>query len=91
MVIVAWGQILTTVKMINQLGVSNADGRQVHRGDQRVQGPAGPRSAEPECGKYPTEPAACNDQTQFFQYKGTGNFKRITGFLRPPETFTLRG
>ena len=40
-----------------------------------------------QCGKYPAEPAACNDQTQFFQYQGKGVFKRLTGWLRPPAGF----
>ena len=46
-VIVAWGQILTTVKMMNQIGVVEAHVGEVHDHDPRVQGPAGPRRAEP--------------------------------------------
>ena len=43
------------------------------------------------CGKYPTEPAACNDQAQFFQYQGKGVFTRLSGWLRPPSNFTPQG
>jgi branched-chain amino acid transport system substrate-binding protein len=38
-----------------------------------------------QCGKYPDAPAVCNDQTQFFKYEGKGQFKRSSGFVRPPE------
>ena len=40
---------------------------------------------EVQCGKYPDAPAVCNDQTQFFNYSGKGQFKNASGFVRPPE------
>ena len=36
-------------------------------------------------GQFPDAPAVCNDQTQFFNYAGKGQFKRASGFVRPPE------
>ena len=90
-VIVAWGQILTTAKLMNQLGVSNATSAKFTSAIRTFKGPQALGAPSLDCGKYPAEPAACNDQAQFFQYLGAGKFKRITGFLRPPSTFKLGG
>ena len=90
-VIVAWGQVLTTVKMINQIGVANLDPARFTARIRAFKGPQALGAPSLHCGKYPAEPAACNDQAQFFQYQGAGKFKRITGFLRPPGNFKLGG
>ena len=52
-VIVAWGQILTTVKLMNKIGVKNLTVGEVHHGDPGVQGPAGARRAEPPVREVP--------------------------------------
>ena len=37
------------------------------------------------CGKVvPAEPAACGNQTQFYNYTGKGKWKVATGWLKPP-------
>ncbi len=69
-VIVSWGQVLTTVKMINKLGVANAHPGEADDGDPGFKGPQALGAPSLHCGKYKTEPAACNDQAQFFQYQG---------------------
>ena len=38
-----------------------------------------------ECGKYPDQPAICNDQTKFYKYEGKGKFVPAGGWMRPPE------
>jgi branched-chain amino acid transport system substrate-binding protein len=88
-VIVAWGQILTTVKLMNRIGVKSMTSAKFTTAIRNFRGPQALGAPSLHCGKYPAEPAACNDQTQFFQYLGAGKFKRITGFLRPPPTFKL--
>ena len=88
-VIVAWGQILTTVKLMNQIGVDKVTSANFTKTIRAFRGPQALGAPELHCGKYPTEPAACNDQTQFFSYGGAGKFKRITGFIRPPASFKL--
>jgi branched-chain amino acid transport system substrate-binding protein len=88
-VIVAWGQILTTVKLMNKIGVRNMTSAKFTAAIRNFKGPQALGAPSLQCGKYPSEPAACNDQTQFFQYLGAGKFKRITPFLRPPPTFKL--
>jgi len=90
-VIVAWGQILTTAKMMNKIGVKNLTSARFTSAIRAFKGPQALGAPSLQCGKYPAEPAACNDQAQFFQYQGAGKFKRITGFLRPPSTFKLGG
>jgi branched-chain amino acid transport system substrate-binding protein len=90
-VIVAWGQILTTVKLMNQIGANRVTSANFAARMRAFKGPQALGAPSLQCGKYPAEPAACNDQAQFFQYEGAGKFKRITGFLRPPPTFKLGG
>ena len=87
-VIVAWGQVLTTVKMMNQIGVSKITAPKFTTTIRAFKGPQALGAPSLQCGKYKAEPAACNDQTQFFQYMGKGVFKRLTGWLRPPKNFT---
>jgi branched-chain amino acid transport system substrate-binding protein len=90
-VIVAWGQVLTTVKLMNKIGVKGLTSAKFMSAMRNFKGPQALGAPSLNCGKYPAEPAACNDQAQFFQYLGAGKFKRITGFLRPPPTFKLGG
>jgi branched-chain amino acid transport system substrate-binding protein len=90
-VIVAWGQVLTTVKLMNQIGVKNLTSARFTKAIRAFKGPQALGAPSLDCGKYKTEPAACNDQTQFFQYQGKGVFKRLTGWLRPPKNFKPEG
>jgi branched-chain amino acid transport system substrate-binding protein len=90
-VIVAWGQILTIAKEMNKLGVANITPAKMMTAIRGFKGPQALGAPSLHCGKYKTEPAACNDQTQFFQYEGAGVFKRLTGWLRPPANFTPEG
>jgi branched-chain amino acid transport system substrate-binding protein len=90
-VIVSWGQVLTTVKQMNKLGVAKITPANLMKAIRGFKGPQALGAPSLHCGKYKTEPAACNDQTQFFQYMGRGVFKRLTGWLRPPANFTPEG
>ena len=90
-VIVSWGQILTIVKEMNAVGVKNLTPAKISSAIRNFKGPQALGAPSLHCGKYKTEPAACNDQTQFFQYMGKGVFKRLTGWLRPPANFKPEG
>jgi branched-chain amino acid transport system substrate-binding protein len=90
-VIVSWGQVLTTVKMLNQLGAGKLTAAKFTKAIRGFKGPQALGAPSLQCGKYKTEPAACNDQTHFFQYEGKGVFKPISGWLRPPANFTPQG
>ena len=90
-VIVSWGQVLTTIKEMNALGLKNITAAKMTVALRNFKGPQALGAPSLQCGKYKAEPAACNDQTQFFQYQGKGVFKRLTGWLRPPAGFTPGG
>ena len=90
-VIVAWGQILTIAKEMNKLGPAKISSANLMKAIRGFHGPQALGAPSLHCGKYKTEPAACNDQAQFFQYMGAGVFKRLTGWLRPPANFTPEG
>lgn len=90
-VIVAWGQVLTTVKLMNEIGANRITAPRFTAKIRGFRGPQALGAPSLRCGKYKTEPAACNDQTQFFQYMGKGVFKRLTTWLRPPPNFTPEG
>ncbi len=78
------------MKMLNQLG-PNASAAKLTVALRNFKGPQALGAPSLQCGKYKAEPAACNDQTQFFQYEGKGVFKRLTGWLRPPAGFNPGG
>ena len=90
-VIVSWGQVLTTVKMMNQIGVAKLTSAKFTTTIRAFKGPQALGAPSLQCGKYPTEPAACNDQAQFFKYEGKGVFTPLSGWLRPPANFTPQG
>ena len=90
-VIVSWGQVLTTVKMMNQIGVAKLTSAKFTTTIRAFKGPQALGAPSLNCGKYPTEPAACNDQAQFFKYEGKGVFTPLSGWLRPPANFTPQG
>ena len=76
---------------MNRLGVKNLTAPKLTTALRGFKGPQALGAPSLSCGKYPTEPAACNDQTQFFQYQGKGVFKRLTGWLRPPRELHTTG
>jgi branched-chain amino acid transport system substrate-binding protein len=90
-VIVSWGQVLTTVKMMNKIGVAKLTSAKFTTTIRAFKGPQALGAPSLQCGKYPTEPAACNDQAQFFKYEGKGVFTPLSGWLRPPANFTPQG
>jgi branched-chain amino acid transport system substrate-binding protein len=76
---------------MNKLGVAKITPGAMTAALSGFKGPQALGAPSLHCGKYKTEPAACNDQTQFFKYMGKGVFKRLTGWLRPPKNFTPQG
>jgi branched-chain amino acid transport system substrate-binding protein len=86
-VIVSFGAMLTTAKFLNEVGVDNAtDSQQVVDTARAFTGPMVLGAPQLQCGKYPDAPAICNDQTQFFTYKGGGEFEKAASWLRPPSS-----
>jgi branched-chain amino acid transport system substrate-binding protein len=82
---VAFGQTLTVVKWLNAIGPTKITPQAVTKQAKAFRGPVPLGAPSVQCGKYAASPAVCNDQTQFFQYGGAGQFKRLTTWLRPPK------
>lgn len=81
---VGFGQTLTLIKWLNTIGYKKIKPAAIVKQAKAFRGPVPLGAPTVRCGKYSAIPAACNDQTQFFEYQGQGRFKRVSGWLRPP-------
>ena len=85
--IVAFSELLTTVRFLNEAGARNVNSitpARVWHGRRR----SGPLALGPpklQCGKYKDAPAICNDMFQAFTYEGKFAFKRASGWIGPPR------
>jgi len=82
--IVSFSQMLTTIKFLNEIGYDNITPQAVLAKAKAFKGPLALGAPQLQCGKYADAPAVCNDQTQFFNYAGKGQFTKVAGWLRPP-------
>jgi len=82
---VGFGQALTVVKWLNTIGSTQITPAAIVKQGKLERGPVPLGAPAVRCGKYSKLPAVCNDQTQFFEYFGAGKFKRVSGWLRPPQ------
>jgi branched-chain amino acid transport system substrate-binding protein len=82
--IVSFGQTLTTVRFLNELGYGNITPSAVLAKAKAFTGPVALGAPSLDCGKYSSAPAVCNDRTQFFLYKGKHVFVKAAGWLQPP-------
>ena len=81
----AWEQLLATVKIMNAMPYAKICPATVTAGFKVFRGPLVLGPPEIACGKVsPGEPAACGNQTQFYNYVGKGKWKVATGWLKPP-------
>jgi branched-chain amino acid transport system substrate-binding protein len=84
-VIVSFSQVLTTVKFLNEVGVSNLGTQAILSKAKAFTGPVALGAPELQCGKYSDAPAVCNDRTQFFTYGGKNVFNKSASWLQPPQ------
>lgn len=82
--IVAFAQLLTTVRFLNEIGYDNITPQAVLDKAKSFTGPVALGAPELRCGKYTDAPAVCNDQVQFFNYQGNRQFTKVSGWLTPP-------
>jgi branched-chain amino acid transport system substrate-binding protein len=86
--IVDFGQLLTTVKILNEVGYANLSSSAILAKALAFTGPQALGAPALACGKYSNAPGVCNDRAQFFEYKGnTGGhpvFVKAAGWLQPP-------
>jgi branched-chain amino acid transport system substrate-binding protein len=84
--IVAFSQLLTTVRFLNEVGAKNVNaitpGKVLVRA-KAFRGPLALGAPKLQCGKYKDAPAICNDMFQAFTYEGKFQFKRASGWIGP--------
>jgi branched-chain amino acid transport system substrate-binding protein len=81
---VGFGQTLTLLQWLNKIGYKNISPAAIIKQAKLERGPVPLGAPTVKCGKYPKIPAACNDQTQFFDYQGGFKFKRVSGWVKGP-------
>jgi branched-chain amino acid transport system substrate-binding protein len=82
--LVAFSQILTTVKFLNELGYNGISSQALLAKAKAFKGPLALGAPALNCGQFPSAPAVCNDRTQFFAYHGHNQFVKAAGWLQPP-------
>jgi branched-chain amino acid transport system substrate-binding protein len=84
--IVAFAQVMTTIKFLNEIGYDKITPQTVLAKAKEFKGPLALGAPALQCGKYTDAPAVCNDQVQFFNYGGQNKFTKVAGWLRPPTS-----
>ncbi|OHV25680.1 hypothetical protein BBK14_21860 [Parafrankia soli] len=83
---VAFGEVMTTARAMNALGVDAMDPASLQSQIRSFRGPLIMGTPELACGKQAAAPGLCGDASQFFRYEGKGRFVNASGgFLRPPQ------
>ncbi len=83
--LVDFGQTLTTIRFLNELGYSHITPKAVLQEAKSFSGPVALGAPSLDCGKYSSAPAVCNDKTQFFEYEGKGKFVKAASWLENPS------
>jgi branched-chain amino acid transport system substrate-binding protein len=83
--IVNFGQLLTTVKIMNEVGYAHLSPSAIQAKAKAFTGPQALGAPELQCGKYSSAPGVCNDRAQFFEYQGNHVFVKVAGWLQPPS------
>jgi branched-chain amino acid transport system substrate-binding protein len=81
----AWETLLATVKIMNAIPYSKLSNARIAAGFKAFRGPTilGPPNVA--CGKVSkSEPTACGNQTNFYEYLGKGKWKLVSSWLKPP-------
>ena len=81
---VGFGQTLTLIQWLNKIGYRNISPAAIIKQGKLERGPVPLGAPTVKCGKNKSIPAACNDQTQFFEYQGGFKFKRVSGWVKGP-------
>jgi branched-chain amino acid transport system substrate-binding protein len=83
--IVAFSQMLTTVRFLNEVGARKITPAAVTRRIKAFHGPLALGAPKLQCGKYKDTPGVCNDRFQVFQYLGGFKWKKTASWLGPPS------
>jgi len=77
-----FANMLAIVKIMNEAG-ADASVDELSTAFKEFEGPVIMGPPNLQCGKYPKAPAVCNDQSQFYDYKGKGQFEKVASWTRP--------
>jgi branched-chain amino acid transport system substrate-binding protein len=83
--IVAFGQLLTTVRFLNEVGADKITPARILARAKVFKGPLALGPPKIQCGKDKKAPGICNDTFQAFTYQGKFAFKRASGWIGPPK------
>ena len=88
--IVNFGQTLTTIKVMNEVGYANLSPSAILAKAKAFAGPQALGAPALDCGKYSDAPGVCNDRIQFFEYtggvtSGKPQWTKLAGWLQPPS------
>jgi len=88
--IVDFGQTLTTIKIMNEVGYANLSPAGILAKAKAFTGPQALGAPALDCGKYSNAPGVCNDRIQFFEYtggvtSGKPQWTKLAGWLQPPS------
>ena len=88
--IVNFGQMLTTIKIMNEIGYASLSPSAILAKAKAFTGPQALGAPALACGKYSNAPGVCNDRIQFFEYtggvtKGKPEWTKEAGWLQPPS------
>src|SRR6185369_17222940 len=81
--IVAFSQLLTTVRFLNEVGADAITPAKVMARAKAFRGPLALGPPKLQCGKYKDAPGICNDSIQAFTYQGKHAFTRASGWISP--------
>jgi branched-chain amino acid transport system substrate-binding protein len=83
---IAWEELLVVTKVMNSIPLPKLTSAAIGAAVKRFPGPVPLAAPDVACGKVsPKEPAACGNETQFFNYLGKGIWKPVGGgWLKPP-------
>jgi len=88
--IVNFGQMLTTIRFMNEVGYANLSPSAILAKAKAFTGPQALGAPSLACGKYSSAPAVCNDRIQLFEYaggvtKGRPDWIKMSGWIQPPS------
>ena len=83
--IVNFGVMLTTIKVMNEVGYANLTPQAILAKAKAFTGPQALGAPTLSCGKYANAPGVCNDRAQFFTYEGKNKWTKAATWLQPPS------
>jgi branched-chain amino acid transport system substrate-binding protein len=82
----AFTSLLSLAKIMNTIPLKNMTPAAIASGYKKFKGPLVMATPHVGCGTvYPSQPAACGNEAQFYHYQGGGKWKKTSGWLGPAK------